>query len=97
VAADAPPPSVVPRGISERNVPQFELVTTIGSAPSRVPDSRARSGSVHLACRLQVALGLAYEKGPAMDVITLSLTAVLLGSGIGLIALCSRLRAGERS
>jgi len=32
-----------------------------------------------------------------MDVITLSLTAVLLGSGIGLIALCSRLRAGDRS
>lgn len=32
-----------------------------------------------------------------MDVITLSLTAVLLGSGIGLIALCNRLRPGDRS
>jgi len=32
-----------------------------------------------------------------MDVITLALTAVLLASGIGLIALCDRLRTGERS
>jgi hypothetical protein len=37
------------------------------------------------------------KKGLAMDLIALSLTAVLLGSGIGLIALCNRLRTGDRA